>query len=135
LADTAGVAVQNIEDPSNSRPKTGIPPAHVQLAGAGADGLYLSQHTVSRQWFAQLEDEGLSQPFQGFDPVLVLRAAFLRDDNEAGWGVANADGGAGLVAFLTARTAGAIGVDVALGQQLLVRQGGPGETSHSNSDE
>ena len=63
---------------------------------------------------------------EGLRLVLVLRAAFLGDDDQPGGRVPKAHRGAGLVALLPAGPAGAVGVHLALGEQLVLREPRPG---------
>src|SRR5207248_19605 len=75
--------------------------------------------------FANLQVKRLAQTPERAGTVLVLRPAFLGDDDQAAGWMPDADSGARLVAFLATRSAGPIGVDFALREQLRITEVGP----------
>lgn len=96
-----------------------LQPALVDLDGLGPD-------EVDRERGPGDEGERFTETLDRVRLVLGLAAAFGAGGDESAGLVAQADGGADLVAVLAAGPGGAVHVDLALGDELFVGQGEAG---------
>lgn len=136
LGEAGGVGVEGVEDECGDGPESGVLSADGEAVGGGGraalrraqdcagaagdeafghDGGQVGGLVVERA--AVLAGEVHAEASQGGAAVGLLEAGVLGLCGDGGGAVAEADGGGDFVAVLPAGAGGAVGVDVALGQQ------------------
>src|SRR5262249_30336867 len=130
LADPRFPGEDHVEHHPNRGPETRVLAPDVEPARPvlRQGHLLAGRQLLAGALVADLQIERLAQPLERPGAILMLGAALLGDDDEPAGQMPQPHGGAGLVALLPPRPAGAIGVHLALREQLGVGQGRPGCT-------
>src|SRR5262245_36992910 len=126
LSHPSRQGMQHIKSYTGSRPETRVlateaeSPASIQARPVRMAGQCVGRQFGRRKLITNLQLECLTQSAQGPRPVLVLRPALLRDNDQPARSVAQPHRRTRLVSFLSARTAGAIGIHSALAKKLRI---------------
>jgi hypothetical protein len=119
VGEGGGAGVEDVEDVGDGGDEEFGAAADVDSAG-GIGDVGPPRRGFGGFFAADVGCQDKAEAGEGVAAIVVLGAGFNGDGVQAGGDVGDTDGGAGFVALLAARTAGAVGLDPAVAEEGLV---------------